>query len=561
MTTIGSGLLGSPSSATGELTPGAPTPSSASLLPLAYTLGTSASTAGNMFCAYQKHIDPDPSYYLTPMISVVVTDKATGGIYSLQSQVLSVDITYGLDIGISSATVELTENPRAPNNSLSEYSLVQIYAGVDPQGPNYRALRFTGILLRIEANLWPHTYSLVCRGMLYYAQQFQQPFGEGWDQATSKLGLPFGRAMTTFTWTDGSVIQGILDTATGSDQEIIQSVLATVPNLAPFLDNVNINGTGKRFGVISYLLMFWPPYRTALEYAQQFDQVCLGYRLYESLGGKIHRDIIYGYPSSIADTTFTEGIDIWEGKGTRSVEQLVNASFVEGAVAPGNSITAAFAFVQSSNPFQPSTAPTFSEGFPQPTPGWNPIADRFQSPLIETSDLMIAAGENVDALSANDVARWRLSERNRELVNTSFVTFRDDLLFPGRTIAVNTPHMAVTEPQWLQRVNIRAQSKPPLFQQTIYTIGGGTPAYGWTAIVQTGSTTTDIIVDVTLTPDALIGQIVSFQSGDNLGQQVTVTANTDTTITVNPPFGNTPTPGEIILIGDYKPPLSPPFNN
>ncbi len=39
-----------------------------------------------------------------------------------------------------------------------------------------------------------------------------------------------------------------------------------------------------------------------------------------------------------------------------------------------------------------------------------------------------------------------------------------------------------------------------------------------------------------------------------LKNSATVTANTTTTITVSPPFGNTPTPGEVIWLRDYQPP-------
>jgi hypothetical protein len=413
-------------------------------------------------------LDFTPTVYQVPQLSITISN--TLFVPTNNIQILSATITYGLDVGVSSATIEFTADP-----NINKYSVIQIFCDAVPR--NTPTLRFTGLYLRTEANLWPHSFSVICKGMLYLAQQYQQPFYIGKSPveiAAVAKGLPVGQLMISVYDQSGNLLSpGLVDAISATDQDIVRAVLHQVPGLA--FNDGDIGGTGRFFGIFAGKDLVWPPYRTALEQCQLMDSVSLGFRLYESLGGVIRRDQIYGYPTGDADAQFIEGINIWEGKGSRSVEQLCNASYVEGATvgsfdSNGDPTRLIYAFLQQSNPFQPSA------GFEQA--GWNPIADQFKSPLIETNNSMIAVGVNTTGLSADDVARWRLSERNRELVNTTFVTFQDYLLFPGRTITVNTPHMAVTEPQWLQRVEVRVQAEPVLFQQTVYTIGGGLAGFG-----------------------------------------------------------------------------------
>jgi hypothetical protein len=408
-----------------------------------------------------------PSWYQQPQLVVTINGSNV-------PHILNATITYGLDIGTSEATIEMTEVPII--NDYSKFSTVQVFcsAGNLTQvgGP---PLRFTGVYLRTEATLDPHIWRMRCKGNLYRAELYRQasfiqpyPYGSaGMTPAfLNQLGIPVGLypwANTGFTSKlradVQALVQFLINASTApTDQQYVLAALQRVPGLV--VNGADIGGTGKQFGILSYLDLVWPPYRSALEQVHQLDAVCLGYRTFESLGGRIVRSQIFGYPSSVADTTFTEGIDIWSGQGSRSVEQLINGTFVEGSQSPIVSAGMLFDYIQQSNPFEPSS---------------NPVIEQFQSPLIDTSSVTSSAGINVNSLSTYDVALWRLSERNRELVNYSLVTFRDDLLFPGRSIALNTPHMAITEPVWMQRVEVRVSADPVLFQQTIYGLGGGLP--------------------------------------------------------------------------------------
>lgn len=407
----------------------------------------------------------------------------------LTATVLGASITYGFDVGISTATVDFAYGPNVGGqppidplhqlDNLNYFDVVQIFCGATPGGPNMAALRFTGLYLRTEADLWPHVFHIVCKGNLYRATQYFQGNIFIGQPGFILNGLAIA-ATPLFNVTDevtGNSVNGYYsgDTTNSTDSRIVYAILNAVPGLS--VDPANIrgtiylpaySGTGALI-VTSQFSAFWPPYRSAWDQIQLFDQAFIGYRTYEGCGGTIYRRQILGYPTGDAVTTFTEGIDIWDAHGMRTVEELCNAAYVEGG---GDQFNAggqfAYAYVTSNNPFQ-------GDG------QTSPVVDQTRSPFIETSDLInsTATGPNpvANGLNADDVANWRLSERNRELVNVQLTTFRDDVLNIGTSIAVNIPHAAVTEPVWIQRVEIRISNQPVLFQQTIYGLGGGLPGY------------------------------------------------------------------------------------
>ncbi len=426
------------------------------------TLGTPGSSPGLGGVGSGNAPAAAKSFLQKPGVTVSVINSADGTYHELIN-VLGINIVYGYDVGTASATVELSERPAfIPAN----YSVVNIYCDAGPSIAGWpggtptlygHPLRFSGIFLRTEATLYPHIFSMVCRGNLYRADQFRQSMYAGLPATLLAQHL---KDLLQFSIL-GQRLTDLLNGASPTDQNIVLSILNTVPGL-----NVNaadIGGTGRIFGTVNAREFAWPPYRSALEMIQQFDQVCLGYRTYETLGGRIVRSQIFGYPNAgPAQTQFTEGLDIWEGRGTRTVEPLINAVYVEGAAVPQAGAGLIYGFIQGANPLQPL-----------------PVVEQFSSSWIEgpssTGDPNDPSGISSPGqpLNAIDVALWKLSERNRELVNIQFTTFRDDLLLPGITIAVNSPLMAVQEPVWLQRVEIRMTSNPVLFQQTLYGIGGG----------------------------------------------------------------------------------------
>lgn len=441
-------------------------------MPLVSTLGGPGSTAGNS--AAPENIAPIPSDSVTQavLLHVQVTNQFDGSVTDLTDTCVGITMAHGFDITISTCTIELTENP-----NVSNYSRVEVYCSAgtlttDPHNFNGIPLRFVGVYLRTEASLWPHTYSMVCRGPLYFAQQYKIPpaITPGTNFAlppTVLQNIPTGILLFTDTG-DPNPKVGSLLSGPDTDQAAIVAILNLVSQVAADagfpggfdFDPGLIGGTGSIFGMFAPLNFVWSPFRSALDVIQGFDQICLGYRMYETYAGRPIRTQIYAYPYGPADTALTEGVDIWEGSnGVRSVEQLFNYEYVEGATLTSNESTSKIIsyLAAASNDFQPSTLP---------------VVDQFSSSWIESSDVV---APDSGALRVDDVANWRLNERNRELVTGQWVTYRDDLFLPGHVININVPHTATTENVWMQRIEVRMTADPVSWTQTIYGVGGGRP--------------------------------------------------------------------------------------
>lgn len=508
------------------------------------TFGVIGDTPGNIKLTDTNSIVPTvfPSYYLQPNLKVVIVNSFDDSTIVLRASVIEVTINYGYDLGVSTAEVQLTADP-----NVSNYSSVKIYGGCDPNGPNYEALRFSGLFLRTEAAMWPYVYTMVCRGNLYRALQYRQakPF-VGMPAQLVEGPIPYGIPLVN-TIIDGQEYQGYLNGQLGvdsTDENIVTSILQIVPELD--VVPANVNGSGSVI-VYAALDLIWPPYMSAWDMVQKLDQAFLGYRTYEDLGGTIRRERIFGYPHGISDTQFTEGIDVWEAHGTRTIEPLINGVYVEGLTDSRTGIPAGlvFAYVQEANPFQPAD---------------QPVIEQFQSPFAETSDLIDALYPTPQPrLNANRVAEWRLAEGNRQLVNVQVTTFRDDLLFIGHTISINIPHAAVQEPVWIQHVTIKASSQPSLWQQTISGIGGGAAGFGVYSgvLADDGSTDTVLATVNTYVASTLFGLTIILTNPDdpdNYNVVAKIIANDSNSITVDFPFPTTPQGGSTYSIGTPPPP-------
>jgi hypothetical protein len=395
-------------------------------MPFVSFLGSPSSSPGSIATSFGgPAINLGPSWLQQPFIDVITGSGAH------VPGVVSVEIIYGLDIAVSQATVILDRDPLLANNTD-----VNIICGAG----THNIKRFRGLYKMRESSMWaPRQFRMVCEGKLGLAARYQQ---------TKGLGVP--SFINQRIPVVGLGLFDLLQGADPTDQNITLAALNRVPGLD--VDPADIHGTGRLFGQFAWRDLTWQPGVYCLNYIQELEKVCLGYRTYEN-PNRIMRTQVFGYPTNVSDATFTEGIDIWEATGQRSILDLVNASYVEGYPVGGIQ-GLLYAYVVEGNDFQSAD---------------QPVTDTFSSPLID--------GVNGDTSRPNptDVANWRLTERNREQVSITLTTFRDDLLFIGRTIAVNVPHAAVTEPVWLQRVEIRASATPALWQQTLIGKGGGTP--------------------------------------------------------------------------------------
>ena len=369
----------------------------------------------------------------------------------LNTNLLGATITLSFDQGVSSATLEYAFDPGTPPYN----SQVVLTGGT---GIN-DIVRFTGRLKRKRYNLWPPSYSLICRGMLSLADEWKQPNGD-----TDLAGSPdYGIG--------GLSLPGLLSAPAGNldyqnwptpptDQNIIIAALNQVPGLSALFDTADIGGTGYFFPWLDQML--WKARTSALAYIQQLDQTCLGYRLYELGSGRIIRTQIYGYPNNVSDPPtadhqdFTEGVDIWDLTADRGIENLINGALVHGYNWGGDAGALLTRYLnQESNDFQPSTEPHLAE---------------FSHPLIGQA----TTGPG-PFLSAQEVAEWQTTEGNKEAVTSQLVTFRDTPIMPGRTITINSPNGGISQPMWVRAVHLTWRTNPVLFQQQFDVTGGGAP--------------------------------------------------------------------------------------
>jgi hypothetical protein len=411
-------------------------------MPIVWDAGNVNSSPGNVQPSYSN---PGVTSAIireqTPFIEV----RANG---TLIPGVVGATIVHGLDLPYATATVDLAPDSAIPNaaTAIPQNAEIRIVVGAG----TFNQLRFVGFYKRQRVTMWPYTFSLVCRGRYGLAHEYQQSEG---------VTIPtFVNQKLPVT---GINIFQLLNGAEPTDQNIVLAVLNRVPSLN--VDPADIGGTGRHFGLLAWRDMSWTPFQTAGAYIQQLDRVCLGFRTFESLGGRVMRRQIRGYPNGSADTQFTEGVDVWEATGDRSIEELINAVYVEGYPVGGNPGII--------NSYLPSTNPIQGDA------GDNPHIEQFNSPLIEGIDTgdpgSLEWPALIQGLTPHEVALWRMDEGNRQLVNVDLLTFRDDILFPSRTIAVYIPHIGITEPVWIQRVEIRIQAEPVLFTQRILGLGGG----------------------------------------------------------------------------------------
>lgn len=358
--------------------------------------------------------------------------------------VMDATIIYGLDLTVATATVTCSQDPGLPNNTW-----INVTAGAGL----FNQLRFRGLFRRRRVALWPHTFTMQLTGSLSLAARFQQAAGLGIPSFINERLPVTGLSLFQLLGSQDTPAaetnrRAFLTGQPANDQNIVLAVLTRVPDL--IVDPADIGGTGHVFGSLAWRQLSWTPGQTALAYIQNLDKVCLGYRTFETLGGRVVRRQAFGYPTGDAAWSFTEGVDIWDASGDRSIEQLINSAYVEGYAIGGKpGIISGSTIGLQGNDFQPAN---------------QPYLDTFNSPLIEDTDF------------AQQVAEWRTTEGNRELVEVSLVTFMDYPIEPASTIAVNFPHAGVTEPVWVQRVEIRVSPQPVLFQQNIGGFGGGVAA-------------------------------------------------------------------------------------
>jgi hypothetical protein len=348
-------------------------------------------------------------------------------------------VSLGFDQAVSEATVECGQDPGGSYNDLVEVSM--------GAGTN-NALRFRGLLKEKQSNLYPRTVTLVARGVLSRAEEYVLAY----DPADPVQSAAAARALQN-AGISGLLVQELVGSSGQTDGNVVYQALARVPELD--VDPGNLDDTGTVVGQSeAFNNWAWKFGTSALAYVQEVDKVAR-MRTFESIGGTIYRRRITGWPAPAAEYTFTEAVDIFSGRGARTIIGLKNSVYVTGADL-GRGDGPVFAFIVGGNAFQAE-----------------PVWEYFSSPLIER-------GTNADPLptgfSCQDVATDLYAEVNRETVRLTLTTPRDDVIGPGQTHMVRTvdgapDRLLIAEPLWVQRVDIEVNGGA--FSQTMTYIGGG----------------------------------------------------------------------------------------
>src|SRR5437870_2900598 len=106
--------------------------------------------------------------------------------------VLSARCSFGFDMRVCEASITLPNSPNSP--SLPPIPTGGTYKDtvVLIMGANIATSRvcFTGYLLEYDYNLWPRTLTLVCRGFLYRAFEYENTLPGGTDMTNYAAGPP-----------------------------------------------------------------------------------------------------------------------------------------------------------------------------------------------------------------------------------------------------------------------------------------------------------------------------------------------------------------------------------
>jgi hypothetical protein len=336
----------------------------------------------------------------------------------------------------------------------------------------HNALRFVGLVRRIDYQLWPRGVGILCNGYLVRASEYTNsedsdvvPGGAG--------GLLLYDLTGTFTPTDEQVVKAVLTKARvpytstdiggasvvwGGNSARPQTFLWRAGTL-PFTSHSRVDGRGE----------------SAAEYINRWDAVSAVYtddlspagfyRTFETVTG-VKRQLIGARPRADADLTFTEGLDadIVEGSGSRQYP-LANRVFVSGydaGLSTGAVSNIDSATLQSSNPFMPGTER-------------HDYASAPSSPFLERG----LDSDPGDGMSCEKVANAVMLDVNRETVSARFTTGRDDLIWPGYTVQVQAgggipDRLGIGEKLWVDEVTCSV-TEQGVFQLEVTGTGGGLP--------------------------------------------------------------------------------------
>jgi hypothetical protein len=320
------------------------------------------------------------------------------------TRVLEARTTWGLDISTAEATFSVPEVTDLQGATYFSYVTITLDGGGTP--PEWK-----GFITSIEFDVYPRTVTVHCHGPLILAQLQEMP------------------AYTAGAGTAPDAIGGYLlvpaDLSGTTDTDIVLDVLTkcSADTFASLL------GTARVLGTFSTAPFRWSEGENALSVIQRVDEISAKlsggvwqfYRTYDDYGGTIRRKLIDTVPGGSPALTFTEGVDIYSGRGQKDILQSKNRVIVTG-LDKGGGAGAVNYTVQVANTYL--TAETY-------------ITLQLSNAMLEVqSEADVVSGKG---LSCEGAANALIRQWSPTQERATFTTPLDVAPALGATIAITTP--------------------------------------------------------------------------------------------------------------------------
>ncbi len=362
-------------------------------------------------------------------IDAVTFAVTAGGVDISEYVVPPLEVRLGFDQRVPEATINLKSLPPG----LDRWQSLVVQMGLVGTGCTGLATRLSGYVFDWSRDLWPYTFKLVGRGQLALADRVRVPED---DEAEGTLPI-----VPEF---EAPGIDLSCDPATGNDWTDADMIVYVLGQCGVTVDAANIGGTGRKLGTIAFEQFTWRRGQSGLEFCEDLDRICLGYRTVELLDGTVVRRLV-SPRTPFVDTR----IDVSEG-----THLLVGSSLAENGQAARNRIV-----VQGFDDGAGAVVAVATGPHPNPPPGVTYESELVSSPLIEVE----LAADVVDncGLSCEEVANWKRDEYGYVMVEGEIQTWQDNLFQPGNTIYLTAPHLGIGSgaapegtPLWIKSVRI-----------------------------------------------------------------------------------------------------------
>jgi hypothetical protein len=285
-------------------------------------------------------------------------------------------------------------------------------------GAGNNVTRFTGKVRRFRSSAFPKGIEMIATGTLAYANE--------WAPAADPDADSGGDLIFDDEFPSGA-----------TDQALVAWALGFVPGVSYV--GANIEGTGVTLGLEAPEAFDWKAGVSAWSYVQQIDRATL-YRTYQQRDGTIRRVRMIGHPSSTTTTFTLAPQDILEGStGNRNTEQTRNAAVVRGHDY-GDGLGPVLGTAYGANDFQ-GDGTTASTRHPE----------SFSSDLIEDGNDIDGTPLGNGGLDAQAIADAILDDVNKEFVEATVQSWRDDTHGPAQTCLLDClDRLAIGEKMWVQ---------------------------------------------------------------------------------------------------------------